>query len=198
MALKEKENRLDEILAAYGEILESLSEEEKESELLNEVKDSFVAPLVAREAKRINAEIKKNIEFKEDSFDLKILKIDSILTEEKELKASIKKDTNDLLVLTKQKIESLSDDQVKLLLEEKWITPLSNNMLRLPNYIIQTLEDKIGLLAEKYSVTFSDLEKEISKVSSDLSMQINDLVGSDQDISGLKEFQALLTGKKYD
>jgi len=198
LALKEKESRLNEILAAYEEILESLTEEEKDSDLLNEAKDSFVAAVVAKEAKRISSELKKKITYGDDSLEMKIVKVDSLITEEKELKVKIKKENAELLVLTKKTIEFLRDDQVLTLLEQKWIQPLSTSIKQLPIDVIRTLEDKVAALAEKYSVTFSDLESEINETELALSSQIDDLVGSDFDLKGLREFQTLLKGGDHD
>jgi len=58
-ALKAKELRLSEILAAYEEILESLSEEEKEADTIKESKDGFVNAEVAKEAKELKAQMKQ-------------------------------------------------------------------------------------------------------------------------------------------
>jgi type I restriction enzyme M protein len=44
--LKAKEARLSEISSEYEEIIDSLSEEEKESDALNEAKDAFVSSFV--------------------------------------------------------------------------------------------------------------------------------------------------------
>jgi type I restriction enzyme M protein len=83
LALKEKEDRLNEILVDYEEILESLTEEEKDSDFLNEAKDSFVAAVVAKDAKRVNSELMKNITFGDDSLEMKIVKIDSMIPKKK-------------------------------------------------------------------------------------------------------------------
>ena len=135
-ALKAKENRLLEIIAFYEEILESLSEEEKESDMVKESKDGFVNAEVAKEAKQIRIEMKKKVTFEEDSIEKKILKIDELITEEKTLKKELKEESIALHVKTKKTIESLSDAQVYELLELKWIKPLENELGKLPNGII--------------------------------------------------------------
>ncbi|MDY5947615.1 MAG: type I restriction-modification system subunit M, partial [Oscillospiraceae bacterium] len=80
-ALKAKENRLSEIASEYEELFDSLTEEEKEGDYAGE--DGFVS-----------AEIKKAL--KSDSVEPetkeKLRKVAVLATEEKELKATIKKD----------------------------------------------------------------------------------------------------------
>ena len=72
-ALQTKEQRLVEITAKYEEILDSLSEEEKESQLIKESKDAFVNAQLIKEAKLLKAEIKKGGAFAKDSLEVKIL-----------------------------------------------------------------------------------------------------------------------------
>jgi type I restriction enzyme M protein len=84
------------------------------------------------------------------------------------------------------------------LLEQKWIQPLTYSFKQLPISVIRSLEDKVAALAEKYSITFSDLESEIKETESALSSQIDELVGSDFDLKGLHEFQSLLSGSDHD
>jgi type I restriction enzyme M protein len=56
-ALKQKEGRLDEISSEYDEILDSLSEEEKNSSVTNDSNDAFVAKEVSEKLKEIYADV---------------------------------------------------------------------------------------------------------------------------------------------
>jgi type I restriction enzyme M protein len=56
-ALKQKEGRLAEISYEYDEILDSLSEEEKDSSLTNDSSDAFVAKEVGKRLKEIYADV---------------------------------------------------------------------------------------------------------------------------------------------
>jgi len=89
-ALKQKENRLLAITAEFEEILETFTEEEKEAETLNEAKDRFVNAIVIKEAKKIRTAIKKGAKFTEDAYELKIMKADKLISEEKQLKKQLK------------------------------------------------------------------------------------------------------------
>lgn len=182
-ALKAKENRLTEIASEYEELFDSLTEEEKEGDYAGE--DGFV-----------NAEIKKAL--KSDSVEPdtkeKLRKAAALAAEEKELKAAIKKESGLLEGRTKETIESLSDEQVIELLKEKWITPLIQSLMKLPDSVVNELVSKLEALTKKYDNTFADVENQISETESTLSAMIDDLEGSEFDMLGLSEFKKMLGG----
>jgi len=194
-ALKAKENRQAEITAEYAELLDSLSEEEKEGNAVNDAKDSFVAAAVAKEAKQIQAGLKKNETPDPDSYEAKILKVADLIVEEKALKAQIKTDTEKLHLLTKKTIENLTDAQVYELLELKWITPLVDSLHQLPEQIVSELASKVQALTDKYATTYKEVVEQIHETEKSLTALIDDLTGSDFDMQGLAEFQTLLKGE---
>lgn len=183
VALKEKENRLSEIASEYEELFESLTEEEKEGDY-------------ASEGGFVNAEIKKAL--KSDSIEPeikeKLLKAAALNTEEKSLKAAIKKETRLLEVKTKDTIEELSDTQVIELLKAKWIQPLIQSLMKLPDRIVNELVSNLETLAKKYETTFAEVETEIADTQAALSAMIDELEGSDFDMLGLQEFKKMLGG----
>jgi type I restriction enzyme M protein len=191
-----KEKRLLEIAASYEEILELLSEDEKEEDTVNDAKDSFVNAEVIKEAKRINAEIKKNktVKIEKDSYEAKILEVDKLLAEDKELKKVLKTEFAALQKKTKETIETLSDKKVYDLLELKWITPVVTSYNNLPISIIDELSTKTQTLADKYSITYSDVANEINDAENSLAELIGDLEGAEFDMKGLNEFKDLLNG----
>lgn len=186
-ALKAKENRLSEIASEYEELFDSLTEEEKEGDYASE--DGFV-----------NAEIKKAL--KSDSVEPetkeKLRKVAVLATEEKELKAAIKKDAGLLEGKTKETIESLSDEQVIDLLKDKWITPLIQNLMKLPDSIVNELVSKLEALTKKYETTFAEVEAQISETENTLSAMIDELEGNEFDMLGLSEFKKMLGGVQND
>ncbi|WP_323594576.1 type I restriction-modification system subunit M [Aliarcobacter butzleri] len=194
-ALKAKEDRLLEITAQYEEILESLSEDEKEEDTVKESKDAFVNVEVVKVAKEIRAEIKKKAKFDEDSYELKMLKVDELISEEKALKKEVKEESEKLHIKTKKTIENLSDEKVFELLELKWIEPLEDKLYKLPNGIINNLVNKIQEISVKYETTLKDIENEIKSVSKELSSMLHELDGNEFDMQGLKAFQELLEVK---
>ena len=193
--LKQKESRLVEITAQYDEILDSLSEDEKESETVNDAKDGFVNAAVAKQARQLQAERKKTGKFPEDSYEAKIIQVDKLITEEKELKAQVKSEMARLHLLTKETIEKLTDGQVVELLELKWMNPLVTSLNKLPEVLINELTAKVQALAEKYATTYSHLTEEIHETETVLCSLIDELVGNEFDRKGLSEFTLLLKGK---
>lgn len=193
--LKLKESRLIEISSAYEEILDSLPEEEKELEIVNEAKSGFVTKAITKEVKQIKADIKKGSVFEENSYESKILKVGELIAEEKRLKAEIKKESAELHLVTKETIEKLSDEQVYKLLELKWISPLVKSLNKLPEAVINELSDRVQALAEKYVTTYSEVVEEISKTENNLAALIDELVGNEHDMKGFSEFKSLLKGE---
>jgi len=199
-ALKQQENRQAEITAEYTEILDSLSDEEKESDVTNEAKDSFAAAAVAKEAKQIKNDCRDvacHVSFDKDgdSYESKILKVADLLIEEKALKAQIKTDADKLHKLTKTTIENLTNAQVLELLELKWITPLVSSLHQLPEQIVSELANKLQALADKYATTYKEVVEQIHVTEKSLTSLIDELTGNDFDMGGLAEFQTLLKGE---
>ena len=186
------ENRLSEIPSEYEELLESLTEEEKESDILNESGDSFVAKEVTKKLKALKNEEKTTETAK---FIEKLKTYEKLAKEEKELKSSIKKKSAELQKKTKITIENLSDEQVYMLLEKKWIEPLIEGLKGLPDTLVDTLVSKISALQTKYDTTLDEIEAQIKETESTLAEMIDELVGNEFDMKGLSEFKSLLLGE---
>ena len=191
--LNDKKNRLDEITSNYSEILDSMSEDDKESitDVLNDTNDSFVNA----EVKKMAAKIKKDkLALNEDMIEYKIVEVNDLLEEEKELKKSIKNQEAIIQDKSKKAIENLSNEQVRELLIEKWINPIIINFNCLLIELINNLVDKIKTLSTKYNTTLIDTEKEIKNCEKDLCSMLDELVGNDFDMEGISEFKSLLNG----
>lgn len=188
-SLKVKEDRLVEIPSLYEELIDSLTEEEKESEILNDNNDGFVGKEVAKKLKELRKEILTE-EVKE--FIDKLVRYEQLAQEEKVLKKQIKQETTDLHMLTKETIETLSDEIVYKLLDKKWIGNLIDNINKLPDMIINNLVSKIQVLQSKYATTYFEIEAEITETERKLANMIEDLEGNEFDMKGLSEFKSLL------
>lgn len=180
-ALKQKEERLTQLAGEYEEIFETLTEEEKEMDFVNE--DSFVI-----------AEVTKAIKYEtyEEETLKKLKKVLDLYAKEKSLKAQVKKDTAVLTQKTIDTIETLSDDQIIMLLKEKWIKPLTVSLMNIVQNIVSDLVTKLEDLAKKYQTTFAHVQKEINETQNALCTMIDDLTGSKADMEGLAEFKKLL------
>lgn len=193
-SLANKNNELTEITNSYAEILENISEDDKEaySSLFNDDNTAFVNSEVSKMAKTLN---KTKAIYGEDTVEYQIKKVATLIEKEKSLKKEIKIENEKLLAKTKQTIESLTDEQVLELLKEKWITPIISSLNELPNDIIKELVSKISNLANKYSLTLVELESQIKKSENSLSTLIDELEGNEYDMKGLEELKTLLKGE---
>ena len=182
--LKEKENRLSEITSEYEEQLDTLSEEEKEEDFVNEGSWVFAEIKKALKSDCLEPETKE-----------KLKAVIALNEEEKTLKAAIKNESAALEAKTKETIENLSDEQAIELLKEKWIHPLIQNLMQLPDRIVSELVTKLEMLAKKYETTFAQVEADIRETEKTLSAMIDELEGSEFDMIGLREFKKLLGGE---
>jgi type I restriction enzyme M protein len=193
--LQSKEKQLNEITALYEELLDSMSEEDKSSEAINEDGTAFVNSQVAKLAKQYAAEIKKGTIFGDDNFETKIIRCNDLISDEKALKKEIKEETDTLHVKTKNTIEALTDDEVKMLLRIKWITKLVKSLYSMPHTIIENLIKKVSSISVKYNETFEDIEKSIIATEKDLGILLDELCGNKYDMKGLSELKLLLIGE---
>ncbi|EKF9794967.1 Type I restriction-modification system, DNA-methyltransferase subunit M [Vibrio cholerae] len=200
-ALAKQENRLAEIASTLEEILDSLSEEDKEQDTVKESKDAFANAEVAKAAKVFLKEQKDSkVKFAEDSLDpdvsykAKIIRANKLIDEEKALKKAVKEAATQLHLKTKSTIEGLSDEQVNNLLHLKWIAPLSSELAAMPNSVITELTSKVQALTDKYAVTYSQVANEIKITEQNLAEMMGELTGNEFDMQGLNELTNLLKG----
>lgn len=193
-ALRKKETRMSEISASLAEILESLSDEDKESEAIHESGDKFVNAIVHKEVRQFNAESVKSGNFDTDTYEAKMIQAADLITEESSLKTEIKKEATALHSLTKETIEGLSDAQVNELLERKWIAPLNDALHRLPEKQIDILTSRLQNLVEKYQITYADNARKIKQTENELADMLGELDGNEFDLKGLTELKTLLAG----
>lgn len=200
-ALAKQENRLVEIASQLEEILESLSEEDKEQDTVKDSKDGFVNTEVGKVAKAFIKEQKDSkVKFDQDSsepeesYKARIIAANKLIDEEKALKKSVKEGSLGLHLLTKTTIEGLTDEQVNELLHLKWIAPLSLELAAMPSAVITQLTSQVQALADKYAVTYSQVANEIKTTEQELADMMGELTGNEFDLQGLAELTNLLKG----
>ncbi len=193
--IEEKNDRLSEIPSSYDELLESLSEEDKEtiSDALSDENDAFVF----KNIKAVIKTLKADKETKPELIEI-LKKAESLNNTEKSLKAELKQEQESLHLATKETIENLSDSDVRKLLHEKWIQPIYQNILGLSDAMLNDFIKNIEVLSKKYAVTASDLEKEIRETEKSLSAMLDDLTGSEADMAGIRELKKLLGGTDHE
>lgn len=195
-ALAKQEDRLAKIASSLEEILESLSEEEKEQDTVKESKDGFANADVAKAAKAFLKEQKETkTKFLAESYEAKIIAASKLIDEEKALKKAVKEAAIALHLKTKTTIEDLTIDQVNELLHLKWIMPLSLELSAMPSAVISQLTSQVQALGDKYAVTYSQVAKDITSTGQELAKMIGQLTGNEFDQQGLNELTKLLKGE---
>lgn len=187
-AIDAKESRLSEVGSELEELLESFSEEEKGGVAFNEAGDAFAAA----EVKKLAKAARKG---QMGEFEEKIVQAQELLDEQKSLKSAIKKDTEALHLQTKEVIEGLSEGAAIDLLGKKWIDPLMDKLLKLPDAAIDDFAARVQKLSEKYAVTYSSVVDEIRETEQSLLAMLDDLTGDEYDMRGIAEFKRLLGGE---
>jgi type I restriction enzyme M protein len=194
-ALTKQEERLATIASELDELFNAFDEDEKESDIFTEEKDSFVNATMSKEAKALLKAQKAHGDFASDSLEAKIIQVAALMDEEKELKKAIKEASIALHLNTKSTIEYLSNEQVNQLLALKWIKPLSDQLAAMPNEVINRLTSEVQALADKYAVTYSQVANEIRSTEQELAEMMYELTGNEFDLQGLAELTSLLKGE---
>lgn len=184
--LIDKENQVSEIDSEINDLIENLTDEEKEMEFYDDEGNKIVDKLIKQFIKDTDVELETREKLRNYS---------SLVTKKKELNKALKSEIAELELNTKSTIENLTYEQVNESLNSKWIEPLMQSINSLPIKLLNDFESKIDLLSKKYETTYSDLEEEISKTEESLISMLNDLQGNDFDILGLDKFKTLLGGK---
>ncbi len=183
-----RESRLNEISQELDEILENLDEEEKGSSDVFDDDGMLVAASLKKAVKSIG-------EHPNGDFEMALVRAQTLLDEEKDLKKASKKALVALEETTKKVIEGLTDVQCDELLAAKWIEPLQSDLLELPNAVIGDFIAKIVALNAKYATTYSDVCNQINEAENELAAMLGQLTGNEFDMAGIAELQKLLGGE---
>ena len=186
------QRRLAEISDEYDQLLETLSEEEKEQSYVNEDGTKWVNAEVKKQAKPLIA-INKTTPFESDSIENKLINMSLLIDEEKSKKKELKQKQEQLLDDTIATIKQIDDATATSLLRTKWIDPLVSSIEHMPNEVVQELESKVHLFAAKYATTYQDIAKRIANSERKLYQLIGELSGNEVDTLGLTAFRNTLT-----
>lgn len=191
--IEEKRKRLQEIPSEQEALLEELDEDEKESisEALDDNKEAFVLNKVSSVLK----ELKKQNDPENAAVIACLRKVDQLSQEEKKTKAEIKAQEEAFELLTKAKLENLTDEEANRLLKKKWIQPIMDGIQSLPANAIAALEKSVEALGKKYADTYENIESEIRKTEDSLTQMLGELTGSEADLAGITELRKLLGGE---
>lgn len=193
-AIQAKEDRLQEMPSEYTSLIDEMSEDDKEaaSDALNDDNDAFVM----KNVKRVVKELKQDGNGDALALAGILTKAEALSKEEKGLKSDVKKETEALHLKTKDVIESLDDDQVRTLLQKKWIQPICDGIDALPETLLADFAKQVQALADKYADTLEGIENEIQETEKSLSAMLSELTGDEFDMAGIRQLQKMLGGEE--
>ena len=92
-------------------------------------------------------------------------------------------------------IESLSDDEIKMLLKEKWLTPAMQNINAIPATIVDELNRSIQGIITKYNNPIVILDTQIEDAEKALAEMLKELRGNEFDMAAIQQLGKLLGGE---
>ena len=210
-ALHNKREELNVAESRYSELMQELPDEDKET-YLNDDNSDFNIKRVTEALCEVFADIKigkivlteKNVsqqilkhslweKLAEGSTEFILAQVAGNIVLRKMLKSDITLMEKMLHEKTKVTIENLSDEEARTLLYEKWIHPLQDNLLSIPEVIIERLVTKVLALAAKYETSLVEVEQKIVDASNKLSTLLDELTGSEFDIQACSELKNSLS-----
>lgn len=174
-AIEEKEARLSEVEAELTELIEAAKVEESDeevalSEALNDKEDAFLIGSV-------RSLLKETTKGSTDATLLK--KVEVLLNEKTTLNREIKKLNQELKEAIEARIETLTNEEIDVLMHDKWFGSLVSKGMRL---IENPLTEELAVLEQlqaRYSDTLSTLEEESKQLEQELEEMIQQLVVSE-------------------
>ena len=139
-------------------------------------------------------ELKQQYIFPAGSFESKIIAALQLTEEETAKKRELKLKKEELQIKTKEVVEGLSEDEALKIVELKWLKPLYNDLIKLPDIVINDFIAKLYSLLIKYAKPLSDIEDQTRETEMQLSTMIGELDANDQDMQGIDEFIKLIGG----
>lgn len=149
----------------------------------------------------VNKYVSKLVEsyqFPEDSTEAILIEVNRLFVKEKALKKEIKIMSENLHQLTRTTIESLDDDQIVMLLKQKWFDPLCERLATLPHIVVDGMARKLKALVAKYDTSYIALNNRITEAEQALSALLGDLTGSDTDMEAIAQLKSLLKVNNYE
>ena len=174
-SIRKKDNRIEAIASEVEEIRDNFTEDESQ-EYLNE-KENLDTPKIKKDAKAKGDDIEP--ETKE-----KLKKLVALWDEKSKLDKALKAERKALEEKTIVEIQNLSDFYIEIYLGRKWITPVMDKILA-DVYKADFIIDQVKALAQKYAVSYHDLNTQLVEAQDELSGLITQLEGDESSIEGL-------------
>ena len=177
-AVKAKENRQESITSEIDELIESFTEDETQEYMEGEDSPKPDKTKIKKDAKAKGDDIEP--ETKE-----KLQKLAALWDEQTKLNKALKEARQTLTDKTIEYIEGLSDERAKEWIHCKWIMPVIDGILNMPDEVCEELEKAVDAMSQKYATSYNDLNKQLTEAQDELSGLISQLEGDETSIEGL-------------
>ena len=177
-AVKAKENRQESITSEIDELIESFTEDETQEYMEGEDSPKPDKTKIKKDAKAKGDDIEP--ETKE-----KLQKLAALWDEQTKQNKALKEARQTLTDKTIEYIEGLSDERAKEWIHCKWIMPVIDGILNMPDEVCEELEKAVDAMSQKYATSYNDLNKQLTEAQDELSGLISQLEGDETSIEGL-------------
>ena len=141
------------------------------------------------------ASLQSKYPFPEESIEARILEVNRIIEDLKQAKKEAKSLDFALEQKTIELMPTITDEQIEHLLYEKWIHPLYIDITQMPINVTTELATKVDALTAKYADTLQHIEQEKENAEKNLATLLDNLLGNEFDMQGLKTLQKMLKGE---
>lgn len=161
----------------YADIWENMNEEAKSVVCKDDDEAAF-------DAKKFKSAI-KNGDLDNEAVEC-IEAIQDAIAKEKALRKQVKTIETGLEDKAKEKIEALSEEEIYELLEKKWVSPIISAIDKVGEGVLTQFVASFVELEKKYANPLAELSESIEETSGALKTSLDELVGSDADMTAIK------------
>lgn len=160
---------------------------------VNLMEDNGYDQLSPKEKKKKLAELQSTYQFEdEESAEYLLVEIDRVSAQIKQQKKVVKSLEIQLLDHTRDKIKSLTDEEAKDILNHKWIEPIYDALMQMPQTMLASLSEQIRKMSLRYADTLLSVGQDISTAEGELKGLLGELTGTDEDMAAINELKNLL------
>lgn len=167
----------DNKASEYADIWENMDEEAKATVCKDDDESAF-------DTKKFKSAI-KNGDLDKEAVEC-INAIQDAIAKEKALRKQVKTIETGLEDKAKEKIESLSEEEIHEILEEKWVSPIISAIDKVGERVLTQFVASFVELEKKYANPLAELSESIEETSGALRTSLDELVGNDADMTAIK------------
>ena len=173
-------SRMEAIASELDEIRDGSSEDEQAA-YLDEQDNTKL------NKKAIKADAKKNDGSVDEETKKKLARIVELWDEQTKTRKDIRTKEDELVCMTADKIEHLTDAEVEMLLHEKWIEPVCRGIDGTLTAVLSDIESSVNKLAKKYATSYRSLQQEEKTEQDALAALTDELSGDSYAVEGLRQ-----------